>query len=304
MANAMYDTPEDVARWREWRRQHVGASEAAAVCGLSPYSTALAVWLDKVQPVEPTEPTERQRWGLLLEPAIAQGYELQTGHKLMVPDRAVHPKYPFMAATGDRYADDGYDGRLVQIKNVGRDDGQWGEPGSDEIPRHYLLQCQHEMSVYGVDRCDLAALFGGNELRIYAIRYDPQLAEDLAGILGSFWGLVESRTPPEPDWLHPTTPALIDRLHRPRAGVEVELSEDLLGYVQDYEIHGRHIKNLDRARAADKARLIAAMGDAQRARCAGYTLSRTERERRGYEVKATTYTDFRVKPPKSQEIEL
>lgn len=302
MANVFYDDPAAVQRWRERRRQHVGASEAAAVCGLSPYATALSVWLDKVCPSDtPAEPTERMRWGLLLEPAIARGYELATGRTLVPSKHYVHGDHPFMAASPDREVSD--DNVIVQLKNVGRPDAaEWGEPGTDEIPRHYLLQCQQEMECAQADFCDVAALFGGNELRIYRIRHDVRIIDDLVLILGEFWRLVEARTPPEPDWLHPTTPALLDRLHRPRDGVEVELEADV-GHertIDAYLAAGEAIRRLEASRQEHKAHLIHAMGDASRARCGGYTLSRREIARKGYTVEAGTYTDFRVKAPKPE----
>lgn len=300
MANLYYDSAESVRAWRERRRRHVGASEAAAVCGLSPYATALSVWLDKVQPADgDDEPTERMRWGLLLEPAIARGYELATGRRLVLADHYAHGRYPFMAASPDRAID--AENGLVQLKNVGRPDAAgWGEPGTDEVPRHVLLQCQQEMECAQADFCDVAALFGGCELRVYRVEHSPQIIEDLAGILGEFWRLVEARTPPEPDWLHPTTPALLDRLHRPRAGVEVELAAELEQFARFYQMAGELIRDHTARRDEFKARLIHAMGDAGRARCGGFLITRREIERQGYTVGPTTYTDFRVKAPKPE----
>ena len=35
--------------WLEYRRKGVGGSDAGSICGLNPYSTAIAVFQDKVQ---------------------------------------------------------------------------------------------------------------------------------------------------------------------------------------------------------------------------------------------------------------
>ena len=73
----------------------------------------------------------------------------------------VHPKYDFMLANVDR---------LIVGEKVGLEckttseyvKDQWEE---DEVPDHYILQCQHYMAVTGYIGWWIAVLIGGNKFR-------------------------------------------------------------------------------------------------------------------------------------------
>ena len=58
--------------WLEERRKHIGASDAAAAIGASPWTSQLALYLEKTGEVEPDDLSDNEavRWGSLLEPAI------------------------------------------------------------------------------------------------------------------------------------------------------------------------------------------------------------------------------------------
>lgn len=71
--------------WLEARRTGIGASDAPAIAGLSPWKTALAVYADKVNGAADHPLTPAQAWGLRLEPAIAAAYSEQTGIDAIMP---------------------------------------------------------------------------------------------------------------------------------------------------------------------------------------------------------------------------
>ena len=65
--------------WHEWRRAGLGASEAGAVCGLSPWSSALAVWLEKTGRTQAGRPDGGKEpdwlyWGRRQEPIMAEEF--------------------------------------------------------------------------------------------------------------------------------------------------------------------------------------------------------------------------------------
>lgn len=179
---------------REIRSSGLGASEIAAVCGLSPYTSPLDIYLRKRGLVEDApDRNPYTTWGLRLEPAIADAYTEETGTLLAGDGRTTyrHKTVEYAIATPDRFAEDartGLLGHLVEIKTTdSRNKGHWGESGTDNVPEFYLLQATWQMSVMDVDRCDIAVLIGGNDFRIYPIHRDRALEARLLEIGGEFW---------------------------------------------------------------------------------------------------------------------
>lgn len=187
----------DRTEWLEWRRKGIGSSDAAAVAGLDPYKSPLAVYLEKVGEVTDDEQSEAAYWGLRLEDVLAEEYRRRTGRRVRRRNAILqHPDYPWMLANLDREIV-GEPG-LLEIKTTSaylRD--QWGE---DKAPDKYVLQCQHQMAVTGRQWADLAVLIGGQEFRIVRVHRDEDLIQTLIDIERRFWEEhVVPRIPPEPD---------------------------------------------------------------------------------------------------------
>ena len=73
------DPVNDREAWLAERSRSVGASEAAAVLGVCPYSTPIDVWQRKLGLAPPLPESEPMLWGTLLEPIILAEYERRTG---------------------------------------------------------------------------------------------------------------------------------------------------------------------------------------------------------------------------------
>lgn len=301
MPNMIYDPPDKVQEWLTRRRSVIGGSDAAAVAGLSPYSTALGVWLDKVQPAASSPMNEAQEMGLIMEPAIARAYERRFKVDLCEPPESivVHPKHSFMGASIDRLRPDR---GIVELKNVNaRMANMWGEDGTDAIPEYYAVQVAHQMACLDTDRAEVAALFGGCELRVYRIPRNEALIGNLVEIEAAFWKHVTDRTAPPPDWNHPTTAALIAALYPPQEGTEVNLDDEALTLVEQYAQLGEDEKTAKRQRDGVKARLTERMGTAARAYLPdGRMIARSTIQRKAYSVDACEYVDFRIRAAKRQ----
>ena len=72
----------DRNEWLEYRKRGIGGSDAAAVAGLNPWKSPMAVWLEKTGRVEPEEPGEAAYWGTVLEDVVAKEFSLRTGIKV------------------------------------------------------------------------------------------------------------------------------------------------------------------------------------------------------------------------------
>jgi len=64
---------------------------------------------------------------------------------------------------------------------------QWGEPGSDQIPLHYLTQVTWYLALTGIERADIAVLFGNTDFRIYSIHRDRELENLVLEKAQHFW---------------------------------------------------------------------------------------------------------------------
>jgi putative phage-type endonuclease len=66
--------------WLEARQRGIGASDAAAVLGLSGYSSPYSVWYSKTSPIEDRgDEDELIYWGRRLEPIIADEFWKEAG---------------------------------------------------------------------------------------------------------------------------------------------------------------------------------------------------------------------------------
>jgi putative phage-type endonuclease len=188
----------DRSAWLAARRSGIGGSDAPAVLGVSRYRTALDVFDDKCGIAQPQPDNEKMLWGRMLEPVILARYAEVTGRELMRPATehgiARSSRAPWLICTPDAYT---RDGRNVQAKTAGSDDG-WGEPGTDQMPDDYLVQCQHEMLVLGLVVTDVPVLFRGSDFRIYTVRADAEFQEGMFEVESAFWRGVEAREPPPP----------------------------------------------------------------------------------------------------------
>jgi putative phage-type endonuclease len=181
----------------ERRRSGIGGSDAAAALGISPWRTPYDLWCEKIGEGEPSPVSEAMRWGTLLQPIVLNEYMHRTGRVLAIEPRHLrHPTYGWMIGHLDGQVVGGGN-RIVEAKtaSTARD---WGEPGTDEIPLHYLVQCHHYLVVAEAEICDVAVLIGGSDFRLYEVLRDEGIAEQLIELEAAFWHAVEARNEPPP----------------------------------------------------------------------------------------------------------
>lgn len=174
-------TPEQL----EIRKQGITATDIAAIVGAHPWRTPLDVWLEKTGRRESFEGNERTKWGNLLEPVIRDDYAERHGCRVEVPSTLTDPHLPWRKATPDGlvYPGNGLTAeRGLEIKVHGRDAMlsqalHYGDPGTDEVPNHELIQCMWNIAVTGLARWDLVAFDG------IPVEYIIERDDELIGIL-------------------------------------------------------------------------------------------------------------------------
>jgi putative phage-type endonuclease len=179
------------------RRNTLGASEIAAVVGLSPWATKHDVWMSKLGLMEQRE-TLATRVGELIEPVIRQLYVEDSGAETAYFGTIVHPQHTWASATPD-FAVSGHR-RLGEIKCVGWRLARHWSTEADGVPDYYRVQAEWQMEVCDADECDIAALIGGTEFKVYRLKRDRELGALLLEKGSAFWrDFVLTATPPPAD---------------------------------------------------------------------------------------------------------
>lgn len=193
---------QDSDEWHELRAQTLGASDVAAVLGLSEWGTPLSVYMQK-KGVRSEIPANLAYFGHALEPVIADWIEHEHPEVGTVLDgfSARSKKWPWLAATLDRSAVH-YDEEVIPIElktssAFSRD--KW----EDGVPYVYQVQVQTQMAVVGAPYAWLAVLHGGNEPELYRIDRDDDFIDNhLIPKTRDFWEQhVLKDVPPEPTTL-------------------------------------------------------------------------------------------------------
>lgn len=265
-------------QWLRARRAGIGASEAAAIVGQSPWSSPYQVWLDKTGQIPVGgEETEAMYFGTLLEDTIAKATADRTGwHIEDVKATYAHPDHAWMLASPDRLIRfDGGAVGLLEIKNSGGyklDEWKSGEPGEDgqwvggEAPLHYILQVQHQHAVIGTTIGYIAALLGGNRLCIVEVPRDDELIEMLISKEEAFWiSYVQGNTSPPLDGMQSTTDALAQIFAESDPSKSVELDETIARAILDYADASSAEAKAKEAKTLAGNILRDALGDAEQA---------------------------------------
>jgi predicted phage-related endonuclease len=240
---------------------------------MSPWKNAMDVWLEKTGRTPEAAPDPDKEFllhlGTQLEPVIAALYERATGRRLVVPRPKVweHPNHPELIGTPDRFVATHGPGALpwrgLELKTESSYSDAFGEPGTDQVPQHYLIQCAHYMAVCDRDVWDIALLHAGSKFAIYTIERDEELEKMMLEQLLEWWAehVVADRPPaidgsetwkrflharfPENilpiETIEPGAERFVDELRNIRVGEKVleamraELENKLKAVIQDRE---------------------------------------------------------------------
>ena len=146
--------------WLKLRKNGIGGSDAGAVCGVNPYSSAIQVFVDKRSDDISDYDNEAMREGRDLEDYVAKRFTDETGKKVRKANYMyIDEDYPFMFADVDRLIVG--ENAALECKTVNAYNAdKWAD---GKIPPHYKIQCYHYMSVLGLDCMYIAALVLGKE---------------------------------------------------------------------------------------------------------------------------------------------
>jgi putative phage-type endonuclease len=183
--------------WLKYRKLGIGGSDAGAICGLNPYSTAISVFLDKIKEDTQDIDNEAMRQGRDLEEYVARRFTEATGLKVRRANAIFeHNIHSFMLANVDRMIAGDNVGLECKTTNILNAD-KWKD---GEVPAHYQIQCHHYMAVTGAKAWYIAVLIMGKEFKYVKIDRDEEIINNLISIETNFWNNhVRTGIMPDPD---------------------------------------------------------------------------------------------------------
>jgi len=197
--------------WLEWRKQGLGGSDIATICGLNKYKSPIELWMEKTGQIESKPAGEAAYWGNVMEPIVRNEFSLRTNLNVrLVHSILKHPIHTFMLANLDGEVDDPVCGKCVfEAKTASVYKlNEW----EDSIPEGYMLQIQHYMYVTGYKRTFIAVLIGGNQFKYKTIERDDELIDMIIKLETNFWDYVISNTTPPMDGSEASS-ELLNRLY-------------------------------------------------------------------------------------------
>ena len=246
--------------WLDYRKQGIGGSDAAVVCGISRYKSPVELWLEKTGQMPDQEAGEAAYWGTQLEGLVRVEFTKRTGieveHRMELLRSDEHP---FMQANLDGtclHPDLGpciFEAKTASAFKA----GEW----EDSIPDEYFLQVQHYMAVTGYQGTYIAALIGGNTFRWKFIPRDEEVIALLVQLEADFWQHVQSETPPPLDGSSASARFLAERFPSSVLRSTVALPENAAALVQQYDEASQQIKALTERKQEAENLLKEMLGD-------------------------------------------
>lgn len=281
---------EQYEAFKKARRKSLGASDMAAVCGVSHFGTPLHVYLEKRGEWErPDNPA--MKWGRLLEDTVARIYGEVKGCSVVKPEQVI------AYSADDPWLHASLDFRVVwrngevdplEVKTGTLEPGQWGA-GEDHdepeaVPLAYYLQVQQQMFVVGAQRVRMAALLGGRDFRTYTIQRNEDLIARIRRIGKDFWAMIQEGSPPRLDYDHPDAVKLAQTLHKLDEEEVIDRpSEHVFNLASDFVGARLAEKLATKEKKALQAALIDMMKGASTMRCRGGVVVTRRVDRRGVE---------------------
>ena len=293
----------DREEWLRWRMRGIGGSDAAGVMGLSPFSTPLSVYFDKVQ-FEASEPTIAQEVGIKLEPYVrrkfvkwiaeVEGIEIQVKKEHHILQ---HPEHPWMIANLDGYF---YHPKLnciclLECKTTSAFMAdEWDE---ETLPDGYYIQVQHCLAVTGWKFAYVAYLVGNNKFGAMVI---PRNEEVIASIIEqekNFWeNHVQTNIPPAPIG-HRADAQILKNLYGDTVeeGKTIDLEgEEWQDLYDEYKELVKQVKEINQCIDTIKQKIMAQMKDAETAFIGRKKATWKLQHRKGYTVEPSVSRVFRI----------
>lgn len=245
--------------WLAVRRNGIGGSEAAAILGISPYTSSLKIWEQKTGRITvDSADKEFLHFGTILENIVRKEFELRTELKVRKCNYILQSENnPFMIADLDGIVKDSAGNKCIfEAKTASAYKSEVWEKG---VPKEYVAQVQHYMYVTGFNKAFVACLCGGNSFYIHEVHRDEDYICNLVEKEKEFWNCVVNDVPPVVDGARSTTEYLDEKF--PVSNGEIKLTEEAKSISEAYKDIDSKIKDLTIEKRSLENKLKAFLGD-------------------------------------------
>jgi len=178
--------------WLDFRLNKIGASQIAAIMGLSPFSSRIDVY-NEIKGLKTKSMTKSMQRGKDFESEALSVLETETGF-LLRPAVFQNDELPWAFASLDGISLN--EDLIAEIKVPGKNSF---ENMRREIPVYYQYQMQWQMLVTGIKK-NIFMVYSENEFYMHSLDYDPILAEKLLECGRDFYeNHILPCIPPEPE---------------------------------------------------------------------------------------------------------
>lgn len=241
--------------WLELRRLGIGGSDAAGVLGVSPWSSAVSVFVDKVLGSDDAD-NEVMYWGRTLEAIILKHYAKETGREVQGDGRLLRSLiHPCMQVTLDGLQCSPAGNGFVEVKNK--------RFPITEVPRHDWIQMQHQFAVTDWQWGSYAALCSGSSFYWCDVERDNDFIDGtLIPAELDFWERVQAGGPTPPADASDATLEALKRFYPEPNGETVALDGEFLDDDQGRQAIAKQLAFTKSLIQGIDNRIKAAMGDA------------------------------------------
>jgi putative phage-type endonuclease len=254
---------------RQERRKYLGSSDIAALfvdeqgASLDPFKTATDVWASKVFELEPDKTSKAQDRGNRYESALIEFASQELGVEIETNPE----KLGFISfGEGKEIFACNLDGftktkphEIIEAKTTGLT-GEWGEPGTDDVPLRVNLQVQHQMLCTGFQKAHIAVLLGkwGLTEEMYLVERNEEIINAIIARGTQFWNdFVLTKTPP------PATEAGHIETFKRIVRVPEKFAEVDSGKVFQWELRRQVRLDAEKKEKESFAELLTHLGDAE-----------------------------------------
>jgi predicted phage-related endonuclease len=296
--------------WLEKRRNHLGASEVAAILGEDDKRGPLHVYASKVHGYS-IEDNKVLKYGREMEAPIATIYADETGRPVRDPGSTLyqyHPDIKWLAATLDRETEGTEENPspstgtgALEIKNIdipGLRPEEWNADNEEIFP--FVIQNQIQMACAGFEWGSVTGKFPYYNLCWFDQLKDEEFLEATYPVLEEFWDRVLRKDPPPADSL-PGTLDVCKRMWKNETGETVSLDADWLAMADEWEQAKSEARKADKTAKSLEAKLRAEMKDNTFGLLVdGTILTLKTTHKKGHVVKPSTHRTLRRSRPKGK----
>lgn len=313
-------TPEWLAMRRNPDDPKFGATDAAALLGVSKWKTPRHVYESFFR--EPEPENSAMRSGRHLEPAVQRMWAEENDRPVIVEIPSLIDQEAPIFASLDSVAiepislavrdfgvvgavscwETGFE-RVLQHPDAVLEvktsmsravADELGEDGSDYIPTDWLCQVQQQLDIVDLDEAFVAVLIFGR-LRTFPVKRNHDLGKTIRERAVEMRDRILHRDPPPLDFTHPGTPELVRSL-KGDTGPAIEVPADVAEWWRMRQSYSEEIRDLEKWRAEAAAHVEAWLverGVEAGLLPDGKRIVRRTVNRKGYTVEPKSFTEVR-----------